>query len=215
MLTKVTLLKKDLIDRCGRASFEFHPGINILAGSNGSGKSTLLRAIMSTTHSTALRSPSANLEISDPRFPLPLFHHSADEVVKTEDTNKGSNLLSLQANAESHGQTLSKYLLGLENLVNPSIVLLDEPETALDLDHLLGFTDIVQEKLELGMQFVIATHHPVLWMMEGSHFITFGKNRKYVKECLAIFREVSSSKKARTVPAAPPVKPTRTAARSK
>jgi predicted ATPase len=186
-----------MIDRCGRAEFTFKPGINILAGSNGSGKSTLLQAIMKST-GTKLSSGNARIEISDPRFPMPMLYHSADEVVKSEDSNKGSNLLSLQANAESHGQTLSKYLLGLENLVDPSIILIDEPETALDLDHLLGFSDIVQDKVEEGMQFIIATHHPVLWMMDDIHTITFGANKKYVKECLAIFRDISSSKKART-----------------
>lgn len=197
MLTQVTLLNKKLIDRCGRAEFTFKPGINILAGSNGSGKSTLLQAIMKSTGSK-VSTQVAQIQISDPRFPLPLLFHSADEVVKREDSNKGSNLLSLQANAESHGQTLSKYLLSLENLVDPSIVLIDEPETALDLDHLLGFSDIIQDKVAEGVQFIIATHHPVLWMMDDVNIITFGDNKKYVKECLAIFREISSTKKARS-----------------
>lgn len=198
MLSSVKLLNKNLVGRCGgRELFNFKPGINILAGPNGSGKSTLLRAIMKSSNSTRLSTNVAHIEISDPRFPMPLLYHSSEEVVKSEDTNKGSNLLSLQANAESHGQTLSKYLIGLENLIDPSIVLIDEPETALDLDHLLGFAETLQAKVAEGMQFVIATHHPVLWMMDNVNFLIFGSNRKYVRECITVFRDISSTKKAR------------------
>lgn len=198
MLTKVTLLNQAIIKRCGRAEFAFEPGINLLVGPNGSGKSSLLKAVMQST-SGRVATHHAQVEITDPRFPMPLLYHSSDEVVKSEDINKGSNLLSLQARTESHGQTLSKYLHNLSNLVDPSIVLIDEPETALDLDNLLTFRDTIQDKVDEGMQFVIATHHPVLWMIEDSKVINFGPNRKYMRECLKVFREISNSKKAKKV----------------
>lgn len=189
MLTKMNIRNAGLQRRCGVSALSFVPGINILAGPNGSGKSTVLQAIRRAS-SGRVTTSHIDLEVADPRFPLPLVFYASEEVVRNGPDTQGSNLLGLQAQVESHGQTLSRHLLNLANLVHPSVVLIDEPETALDAANLEVFYDIVVEKVQEGMQFIIASHHPIVWALasEGAQVCTLGKDRQYVKNTLKLLK---------------------------
>ncbi len=189
MLTKITIRNAGVQRRCGVTSLPFIPGINVLAGPNGSGKSTILQAIRKAS-SGKVTTSHIDVEVADPRFPLPLVYYASEEVVRNGDVGEGSNILSLQTQVESHGQTLSRHLMNLDNLVHPSVVLIDEPETALDATNLERFYEIVTEKVQEGMQFIIASHHPIVWALEGEGalMLTLGKDRHYLKNTLKLLK---------------------------
>lgn len=189
MLTSVKILSPTLQRRCGKIKVEFEAGINLFIGPNGSGKSTLLNAIRSV-HQGTVGTSKVELTVADPRFPMPLFYHSADGAVREESVNSGSNLGALQSRSESHGQTLSRYLIGIENQIDPAVFLIDEPEVALCLENLVSFRDMVLTKVEEGMMFIIASHHPAIWTLPGATIHTFGKDKNYVKNSLKIHRSL-------------------------
>lgn len=196
MLVRIKLLNEGLKRRCGmekKPFMDFQPGINLLLGPNGSGKSTILRAIQDVNTG---RVGTSHIEITleDSRFPLPMYYFSSDEVVKESDSNRGSNLMSLQVDTESHGQTLARHLMNISNLVDPAIVLLDEPETALDLFKLIEFKDILERKVDEGMQFIISTHHPVLYKCKDAYINIMGKDRTYQARAIQALKRVMTTR---------------------
>lgn len=194
MLTNVKILSPSLQKRCGKVSLVLESGINILLGPNGSGKSTLLNAIRSV-HSGAISTSQVELTLSDPRFPMPLFYHSSDGIVRTEGENDGSNLGSLQSRHESHGQTLGRYLLSIDNQVDPAVFLVDEPEVALSADKLVEFREMIIAKSSEGMQFCLASHNPIIFTIPDATIHFFGKDKTYFDSTLAIYRKYLGMKR--------------------
>ena len=92
-----------------------------------------------------------------------MLHHATSETTRSGDTSAGSNLLSLQTSVKSHGQSLGEYLTALESLTLKSVVLIDEPETALDFGNLTKFQQLLVQKVAIGVQFIIASHSPLIW----------------------------------------------------
>lgn len=196
MLVTVKVVAPTLARRMGsKNQISLNPGINLLIGPNGSGKSTLLQAIQSSADGR-LATSKVDLKLADPRFPLPVFYHAADHTTKAESANDGSNLLSLQSRAESHGQTLVRYLSAIENQVDPAIFLIDEPETALSAEALYEFGQMLTQKVDEGMQFIVATHSPLLMLLPNVNPIVFGRYKNYLRHVISIYRRVLKPRKA-------------------
>jgi predicted ATPase len=55
----------------------------------------------------------------------------------------------------------------------PGLYVLDEPEAALSLQGQLRLMRVIHDSCELGSQFVIATHSPILMAMPGASIVEF------------------------------------------
>jgi ABC-2 type transport system ATP-binding protein len=159
-----------------------------LAGPNGSGKSTLLHCLYGLRHPTegtvevAGRSPDERdpsfrrdvavlLDDSDffaelsPRQHLELllesFHADTDDLETWLDHAGLAERADVHAYHLSAGQRRRLLLLGA--IARPHrVLLLDEPERALDVQGKEWLAEIVKAEREQGRTVVMATHHPPL-----------------------------------------------------
>lgn len=134
-----------------------------LVGPNGCGKSTVIRAIKALASAKKNqfleRPPYIETEVSHSR-PLLVFDAERDNPRMAGMISSSWNVIS---QFRSHGETM-RCILGqsLEELDGKKmIIVLDEPEAALDFDGLMKFARLMQSRQQ--HQFIIATHHPILW----------------------------------------------------
>jgi len=148
----------------GLPMVQFSPGVNILAGPNGSGKSTIIRVIRDAdweekTGSETNRAGNRNVEWiafdgeqDNPRFKV------------------GHGPLQFVDTVGSHGQVQRRVFKFLNDRISSGmLVIMDEPEAALDLDGVYYLRKIVEERTDL--QWIIASHHPVLWKIGGARIV--------------------------------------------
>lgn len=154
----------------------------VLTGDNGSGKSTLLNVLYGTRHPTAgtvevagrtpderdvqfrqtvavLLDDSELFDELSPRQHLELLH--------TQDVDDWLTHAGLAERADVHAYYLSagqrRRLLLLGAVARPhDVLLLDEPERALDVQGKEWLAGVVADERERGRTVVIATHHPPL-----------------------------------------------------
>jgi DNA repair exonuclease SbcCD ATPase subunit len=152
----------------GAKSIVFAPGLNAVVGPNGSGKTTILRAIASCE--------VCEKEIDD-AGEFRLF-----EAVKRDphrgspDTHTENNtILEIRAMFSSHGQSM-KDALSLFQCKPGDCLLLDEPETAQDIESIIQIRDIIDTLCTNGAQVIVASHHPVFW--SNAHLVELKKDYK-------------------------------------
>ena len=159
----------------------------VLTGDNGSGKSTLLNILYGTraptegTVQVAGRAPDErdvqfrrvvavlldDSELFDelsPRQHLELLLGTFD---LRDDVDGWLERAGLTERADVHVYYLSagqrRRLLLLGALARPhDVLLLDEPERALDTQGMAWLADLIANERELGRTVVVATHHPPL-----------------------------------------------------
>lgn len=73
--------------------------------------------------------------------------------------------------ARSHGEWFINMLR--ERIHRPGLYLLDEPETPLSPIHQLTLLSIIMQAVNLGAQFIIATHSPMLMAFPGATIYEF------------------------------------------
>jgi predicted ATPase len=73
--------------------------------------------------------------------------------------------------ARSHGEAFLN--LFQSRFVPDSLVLMDEPEAALSPQNQLGLVAMVLEMVGQGVQFVIATHSPIVLAVPGARIYSF------------------------------------------
>ena len=173
MIHSLAIISPDMQQRIGQQNITFAPGINIIVGSNGTGKSSLINLI---TEITSGSSENGRL-IWDPTVPV----HTYNAEQATKDRTNDTATFGVH---DSHGQALRRYLSVIEKLENPSIVILDEPETALDYFAVEELCRAISKKKQI--QFIISTHHPLMMTLSGANFINLDRvNKNYAKDVLS------------------------------
>lgn len=195
MITQATLVHPNFLGRCnGVTTANLLPGVNLCVGPNGSGKSTFLSAIA--------RQVNGDFENGKPLATLirnaevPVIYHSSEEASgvaahdqKLQDTVAGrSGVAKLGNNYMSFGQRLMHLLSELKNVKTPHVVILDEPEIALDFDAVYAFCQFCAEMATVH-QFIISTHHPLFFTMKTANFVVFGDDKKYPNKVVAKMRK--------------------------
>lgn len=137
----------------------FKPGLNIIVGEQGTGKSSLLHLI---TLQKENRNKIATLKIKATRF----FHFDSE---KMNPRTKGhvDNEMDVAFRFVSHGETLFPILNEIGRHRN-SLILLDEPETALSIANTCRFIGALKKAERNGNQIIVSTHHPVIMNCEDA-----------------------------------------------
>lgn len=159
-------------------SLAFHPNVTFLVGENGSGKSTLIEALAvawgfnaeggSRDHHYATRASHSTLH----RFIRPVrspqkatdgyflraesFFTTASYLESTRTGRAGQTGLHEQSHGESFFNLFDNRLQG------NGLYIMDEPEAALSPSRQLSFLARLHELVNLGSQFIIATHSPII-----------------------------------------------------
>lgn len=164
-------------------SLHLSKGIHLIKGENGSGKSTLLKAIAGI-HAfdgeilldaiSLKKEPIAfrklvNYSEAEPLFPEFL---SMDELINFVSKTKGANNSQIESLKETMGindfskNPISTYSSGmlkkagliLAFLGSPSLIILDEPYTTIDIRSQKRLTDLINFEIKKGVSFLLTSH---------------------------------------------------------
>lgn len=191
-MIKSIKFKEDFVCFFKGQSFEFK-NITLLVGDQGCGKSTMLRLLFSLIHKQE--------ELENASFVLDESHKAILHLDMEKDNPNvqqgnpyGSSadfLNVLSSRWRSHGENLLPLLSGLIKAeFENTIILIDEPETALSLRSQYSFIEIVKQLLEKGNQVILSTHSTTfmeafkdsILSLEHNKYMTF---KKFVKTQLA------------------------------
>jgi predicted ATPase len=178
------------------AGLDLHPRCTFLVGANGSGKSTLLEAVATAAglgvrgggsgfRGNAVSDDEATLGdaltlVRGARRPRGDFFLRAEGMLgladrldqMVEEPYGGTALDPYggrSLNAQSHGES---FLAIINHRLGPDgLYLLDEPESALSPQSLLGLIARMDELAREGCQFIVATHSPILLALPGSSIV--------------------------------------------
>lgn len=150
--------------------------ITLLVGDQGAGKSSLLKDIKSDAGG------GNTLDVTyDGELEGMLHFDTEKDSLRTRGPDPFEQREYAQAIVEkfvSHGEALLPYMRDLKQFKN-SLILLDQPETALSIRSCLEVCSIIRHMLGTGNQFIIATHSPVI-MQEFDASILDMEQNKYV-----------------------------------
>jgi predicted ATPase len=76
-------------------------------------------------------------------------------------------------NTRSHGESFLQFFGA--RFTGPGLYLLDEPDTALSAQSILGLLAMLKQMIEEGAQFIIATHSPILLAYPGASIMSFDR----------------------------------------
>ena len=179
---------------------ELTTAVTFLVGDNGTGKSTLIEAIAiaaqlhaaggsgsmrfetKSTESTLGNNLSLRWGARKPRDRYFLraesFYNVASEIDRQEeDRHHGAltlpSLLSSYGGRSLHERSHGEAFLDLaiHRFRENGLYLLDEPEAALSVRGCLALLRRIEELVERGSQFIIATHSPVLLAAPGARIL--------------------------------------------
>ena len=140
----------------------FAPAVNAVIGPNGAGKSTILRALRHCPHCVIEKDRETRSVLfcsaqSDPQSPAFRRHSYTDVVLHT------------RALFSSHGEIMRDALTSVA-FGQGDTLLLDEPDSGQDVAWIERLRAALADFAErLGVQVIMATHHPLLW--RGAHLI--------------------------------------------
>jgi predicted ATPase len=185
MINELFLLNSDYSMRIssGHSQFLFKKGINLLIGENGSGKSTLLKLISDGNISISKGDISVTLINPKEQFDVRFIDMSAQG--KNRDVSNESGAVyrhALLSHFRSHGESNKPILSALKNFADGTLVVIDEPELALDFENINDFIQIIKNE-SARLNFIISTHNPLIIRMPEAHCISLSKNSDY-KSCL-------------------------------
>ncbi len=147
-------------------TIRFEPGLNAVIGPNGTGKSTILRALRHCPHCAIER---------DRETRALLFHSGASDPQSSRFRRRSAADVVLQTRGlfSSHGEILRDALSTVAfgpGFGPGDTLLLDEPDAGQDVEWVERLRGALARFAEtLGVQVVMATHHPLLW--EGACLI--------------------------------------------
>lgn len=198
MITRVTN-KEDYICFFEGEAFDFKP-ITLLVGDQGCGKSTLLCILKDCAESSG-DYESFGVE-KDKNSKIDKFMYldleTGNPAIQQPNPNDSQDMLyKLTTRFESHGETLFPILKYLGNVSN-TLILLDEPETALSLRSQYKMIEIFKGCIERNCQVVIATHN-LVFMQAFSDSVLSLEHMKYVspEEFIELEKEPNTIKEKR------------------
>lgn len=164
-------------------SLHLSKGIHLLKGENGSGKSTLLKAIagihdfegeimlegISLKKEPIRFRKLVNYSEAEPLFPEFL---SMDELIAFVSKTKGANKSQIESLKDILGigdfssNPISTYSSGmlkkagliLAFLGYPSLIILDEPYTTIDIGSQKRLTELIKSEMQKGVSFLLTSH---------------------------------------------------------
>ncbi|SFB27954.1 ABC transporter ATP-binding protein [Algoriphagus aquimarinus] len=164
-------------------SLHLAKGIHLIKGENGSGKSTLLKAIagihafegeimldgISLKKEPIPFRKLVNYSEAEPLFPDFL---SLDELIAFVSKTKGADDVQIESLKEILGigdyskNAISTYSSGmlkkagiiLAFLGTPSLIILDEPYTTIDVGSQKRLTELINQQLQSGVSFLLTSH---------------------------------------------------------
>ena len=174
------------------SAIELHRNVTFFVGENGTGKSTLLEAIavaegfnpeggsrhaMFKTRDTHSEILPRKLQLGRNKIPrgdsfflrAESFYNLSSYIQEIGATGYGDKPLHEQ----SHGEAFLS--LFVERLSGNGLYLLDEPEAALSPARQLTFLAALHGLVELGGQFIIATHSPILMAYPHATILQFSE----------------------------------------
>jgi len=164
-------------------SFDFHPRVTFFVGENGTGKSTLLEAIavaegfnpeggsrhaMFKTADTHNDSLPRTLWLGKNKVPrgdsfflrAESFYNLSSYVDQLGFTPDKNPYGPVPLHQQSHGEAF--LTLMVHRFTGNGLYLFDEPEAALSPQRQLTFLAALHNLVQLGGQFIIATHSPII-----------------------------------------------------
>lgn len=177
------------IARLGK--IELHQDVTFFIGENGAGKSTLLEAI-AVAYGLNAEGGSKNFTYSSRATHSPLYENiclikgirkPVDSYFLRAETfyNVMTNIEDLGVEAgygiqkihdQSHGEAFMS--LFLNRFKGGGLYILDEPEAALSPLRQLAFLRRLNQLIEVGAQFLIATHSPVILAYPKAYIYNLG-----------------------------------------
>jgi predicted ATPase len=188
MITSLSILSDKMRKRfvSGQFDFTFSRGINFLIGSNGAGKSTLFDLIEKGDRAIDLgectMSCSGPCEVRSMR--MQSQGRSSD--IYAVGTSRAGFRHGLASQFVSHGQSNWPLLKAIESLSEGSLVLIDEPEQALDFKRLIELRKLLAENAA-KFNFIIATHNPILLWIPGANIINLDVDADYLKNLMSAY----------------------------
>lgn len=183
-----------------------HNNITFFVGENGSGKSTLLEAIaVSYGFSAEGGTKNYNFSTYDSHSQL----NKAITLVKGTKQPKGNYFLRAESfynvaskaedyrdnvpselyykryggksfHEQSHGESFLSLVQG--NFASNGIYILDEPEAALSMQRQLTLLIEINRLADLGSQFIIASHSPILLGISKAQILSFDEGQIHACE---------------------------------
>lgn len=171
--------KEDYICFFKGQKFDFK-NVTLLVGDQGCGKSTMLSLLYGLIRKNE-DSESVDFVLNDSHKGILLLNMETDNPnTRIANPNSSADLLnSMSSKWRSHGENLLPLLNGLLQFEN-SIILVDEPETALSLRSQYAFIEIVNKMLEKGNQVILSTHSTT-FMEAFQDGILSLEHQKYMK----------------------------------
>lgn len=160
-------------------SLDFHPKVTYLVGENGTGKSTILEAIAvaygfnpeggtrnfnfltKDTHSNLHENIKLIKGVKRPNDGFFLRAESFYNVATNiDEIDMSSSYGGISLHLQSHGES---FLSVIRNRFSGNgLYILDEPEAALSPSRQMSLLVIINELIQKGSQFIIATHSPII-----------------------------------------------------
>ena len=169
------------IRQLARRSLRLHPAVTFLAGENGSGKSTLIEAVAIAAGFNAEGGPK-NLRFAGRETESALHEHLVltwnkrpadgfflraetffNAATAIEGTGVGGAYGDRSLHEQSHGESFLALVLNrFGRTGRAGLYLLDEPEAAFSFQGCLRLLAGLHDLVNIGCQFLIATHSPIL-----------------------------------------------------
>lgn len=147
------------VKRYRRLSFK--PGLTLLIGPNGTGKSTILEAITECCDCRRIEEGTTEYSLFDTERMNP-------RLAQGPAGNYTNMVLRTRALFSSHGEILQD-AFGTLRITPQMCLLLDEPESGQDFDHVLALRAAMDRAVARGAQVICSTHQVLFW--ERAHFI--------------------------------------------